>query len=163
MKTRIDRDITHLQVIFSVIGVLFLASTICFLIANWAKLPELFTHFGSSLENIITCLAPFLTGFAALLFLVPMLLSIMVDKLSAKMFEFLVFVCRFTMYVVIAPLTAVVAVFALFIAIVDPSYLLPVSTNLQDMAGYIFYMLFFVEVVMLLVAYHRSHKISIKR
>ena len=58
MKTRIDRDITHLQVIFSIIGILFLASTICFLIANWSKLPDLYANFGSSFENIISCLAP---------------------------------------------------------------------------------------------------------
>lgn len=163
MKTRIDRDITHLQVIFSIIGILFLASTICFLIANWSKLPDLYANFGSSFENIISCLAPFLTGFASLLFLVPMLLGLMIEKLSAKMFEFLVFICRFTMYILIAPLAAIVAVFALFMAIVEPSYLLPISTNLQDIAGYVFYMLFFAEVIMLLVAYHRSHKISIKR
>lgn len=59
MKTRIDRDITHLQAIFSIIGILFLASTICFLIANWSKLPDLYANFGSSFENIISCLAPF--------------------------------------------------------------------------------------------------------
>lgn len=163
MRTRIDRDITHLQLIFTMIGVLFLISTACFLIANWANLSDYYANFGGSLENILRCLAPILTGAASLLFLVPMLIGIINDDLSAKMFEFLVFICRITMYVVIAPFTAVLAVFALFIALVDQSYLIPKSGNWQDMTGYVFYMLFFVEAILLLVAYHRSHKISIKR
>lgn len=160
MKTRLNRDIVRLQVLFTVIGVLFAASTVLFLIANWEKLPAAYANFA---DNVGLCIAPFATGIVSLLFLVPMLLGYFVDKLSATMFESLVFVSRISMYFITAPFAAIMAVFAIFIIMVDRSYLLPPSFGLQDLCGYIFYMLFFVEAALLLIAYHKSHNIGTKR
>ena len=163
MKTRLNRDISHLQVLFVIIGLLFAGSTGLFLVANWDKLPEYYGEFGGSLEEICADLAPFLTGFMALLYLVPMILGAVIEKLSAKLFEFLVAVSRAIMYFPLAPFIAVLAVFALYMAIIDQSLLIPKSFSLTDICGYLFYMLFYVEAVLLFVIYHRSHNIGTKR
>ncbi len=163
MKTRLNRDISHLQALFTIIGLLFAGSTALFLVANWDKLPEYYQEFGGSLEEICRDLAPFLTGFVALLYLVPMILGALIEKLSAKMFEFLVAVSRAFMYFPLAPFIAVLAVFALYMTIIDQSLLIPKSFGIQDICGYLFYMLFYAEAILMFVIYHRSHNIGTKR
>ena len=92
-----------------------------------------------------------------------MILGVLIEKLSAKMFEFLVAVSRAFMYFPLAPFIAVLAVFALYVAIIDQSLLIPKSFGLQDICGYLFYMLFYAEAILMFVIYHRSHNIGTKR
>ena len=163
MKTRLDRDIAHLQILFVVVGLLFLLSTGLFIYSNWDNIPGYFQNSGHSLTDTICAIAPFLTGAAAALYLVPMLIGRLVENYSAKMFEFLVAVSRIFMYFPLSPCIAILAVFAIYMAVIDQSLLLPKSFELVDLCGYLFYMLFYIEAVLLFIVYHRSHNIGTKR